>query len=228
MTQQERLVVVEGYDDRDFLHGWLTIQGCVKQSKDTQGRPVRMGPRGYRARDGHFVRLVAANSKDRFDEALREHFMCFRDVRDYDGIWVVRDADAADMSHAMASLNSLCDRFAVENAVFHPMVWFSEKAWEAVAASQTLESIIASALHDVDPARAEAVLSWLRADPSAVDPGGKPVVWSHFGKWRSEDGAARFIQGLWEDDDVAIRLEHHLATTSALAELRALAGINPS
>lgn len=228
MMQLERLVVVEGYDDRDFLHGWLGAQGCPKQPKDTVGRDVRMGPRGYTARDGHFIRLVAAHSKDRFGEVLNDHFVRLRDVRGFDGVWVIRDADASATSPAMASLESVRERFDIDRDLLHPVVWFTDHAWESVAESQTLESIIASALHDVDDGRADALLAWLRAEPAPVQPGGKPVVWSHFGKWGWNDGPARFLSSLWEDRAVAVRLEHHLRTTSAWSELRALAGLDPS
>ncbi len=229
MTKRERVVLVEGYDDRAFLAGYLTgIAGAVSVHEDPVGvvRTSDRSSRGqfwYRTTDDAFVRVIPVGGKD---DKLRRALEIQVGRGKAGAFWVIRDADGPEAGPARASLESLRSRFDIAPDQFHPIVWFTEEPWAPVASSQTLESVIASALHDVDPARAESILAWLRQSPEPVDPGGKPVVWSHFGKWRWEDGPARYLQALWDDQAVASRLQRHLGTTEALAGLRALVGVD--
>src|SRR5258708_3800323 len=69
----ESVILCEGFHDRAFWDGWLTVLGCNSDgfkpgtpgypALDPWGDPVRQGQFAYRSKSGRFVRVRPCNGK---------------------------------------------------------------------------------------------------------------------------------------------------------------------
>lgn len=94
-----------------------------------------------------------------------------------------------------------------------------------VPEKQTLERVVCAALAEAHPARAEAVQSWLEADPDPPKPANaKHFRYAYLSKWflHGGRGPGSFWKQLWKDESVVTSLQARLQACGARAAVDAL------
>jgi hypothetical protein len=237
----ERVVLCEGFYDRDFWGGWLEHLGCPKPEPgkvvDSQGQPVKgEGHSGYWTKTGQFIRIVPCRGKDnilpearkriqdrRLDPALSQLVICIDPDTEAGSGSAATGLRPADLLHQVQQIDS--------SVVTNPdgdveldggAMKVSLVRWEVpdddapgVPRQQTLERLACSALIAAYPARGPAVATWLANRPNAAEPGPKEHAWSHMAGWYAHLGCAEFYHGLWHDPHVVQELEARLKACSA-------------
>ncbi len=198
------LLLCEGYDDRAFLAQWLEVLGWqpgLRCKYDAWGE-VPAGVFTF-AKGSWELRLVECKGKARQVVVARTYLakpavsvgkLIF--ARDADDP-TTTDFDAARREH----LGGLREPLAglLRSCTIDVVLWgtLDPPPTLGVPAAQTLERIVASALAEADPPRAESVARWLGDEPRFEGPEHKAVALSHMAKWHADEDRDRFYRSVW-------------------------------
>ena len=244
--ETESVILCEGFHDRAFWKGCVTLLDCVDEKTDPFGKEVGKGHFGFRTPSRRFFRVIACHGVRKLLEAIDAQLK----GRSTNSLaWLVAnvDTDALDDNpgdQRRARIQSVLDRVArvgpteelgrgqyrlVEDGTKLGIVlWETPDApHDELPKKQTLERLVCAAAREVYPARAVAVESWLRSRPKEEEATGsfgkKAFAWSHMAGWYSEQGCDEFYQALWRDPKLAAALERRLRATGAWDIIAALA-----
>ena len=243
----QRVILCEGFDDRDFLQGLLPRLGC-KRANDADGKvrdpwkkTVSQGMHGYRCKDGETFLLVhQVGGKHNLQKVARTYLS--DQNRPCSHLLVTLDLDDKAESDAMAAFAGLAEEFelspdpsresrwAKANQTLSAALWNSEQSsTPGIPEEQTLERLICTALvRAYEEGCGEAVDSWLAASPYKlgsvpVDATGKRHLWSFFSKWFANYGRDYFFQKMWTEEAVAKGLEQQLRLGGTWARFEEIA-----
>jgi hypothetical protein len=246
----ESLVLVEGYDDRDFWKGLLLRRGCMEAKKEPPARH-RQSPgftyltpsstlihvvpyttvKSESSRGAELSTLAGLKLRGRVDKPLRRLVMS-------------PDADThATLDDARKSIRAIVTRacseatetpegdFLVDDGrlVVSALFVHADAAGDdpgqrpiGVPAQRALEQLVCAALCRVYPERGEAVGRWLASRPCPVGKDHKAHAWSFYAGWSTDHGTGDFYGSLWRDDRVAVELEDLLRAQHAWRVIEAL------
>jgi hypothetical protein len=250
----ESVILCEGFHDRAFWDGWLTLLGCNSDgfkpgtpgfpATDPWGTEVRGGQFAFRSKMGDFLRIRPCNGKS---NVLREARIRLTQRTTKPLLRLVLNVDVDTSAAGMAPVTGLRQQdvlhevqkiapAAVLNAVGEIEVDGGATKvclvrWEAsdppapgLPDQQTLERLASAALVAAYPARAAAVQNWLDGRPSPPASDPKEHAWSYMAGWHAEHGCEEFYSNLWTDLQVAAQLETRLRASGAWQIAATLAG----
>jgi hypothetical protein len=249
MTAGESIVLVEGFDDRDFWKGLLLRLGCAEARNDPPAEHRQRAGFTYRTPPGgllHVIPYKAAPGAPIGDElrALSRLKLKERAHKPLRRLVLSPDADRhPTMAAAQAGVRSIvtaaCPEatetsdgdFAIDRGALLVSARFVHadaarnaegKLPAGVPDQRALEQLACAAIAAAHPSRAAAVASWLAARP---DPGGrvhKAHAWSYYAGWCTEHGTGDFYGSLWRDPAVGAELERLLRAQGAWRVIDAL------
>ena len=249
MSEQERIVLCEGYHDRAFWRGALEHFGCIdrgaiagggrKPVLDLSGRVVARGNFGLYTPSGHFVRvrpcggdrsLVLAELKTLLQRLATQPIERFIVNIDDDGDVrtdnkrnsfpeAVRNATASVAAGVIEDANG--DLIFGETRVSATAWWTGEAHSPALPWKQTLERMVAAALDAAYPGRGMVVGQWLAGTPGKD--GSKPHAWSHMAGWYADHGCEGFYRFVWNDPAVVTQLKTRLEGCGVLRLMQEIA-----
>lgn len=242
-------VLCEGYEDRDFLAGWLETLGHADARTHVHpktGKKVT-GSGAYALQSPEaFVVVLPSGGHTKIVDAARIWLNEADPARRPDSVLVVEDSDElapGRSSQRLAShLQTLRDQYpaacvlASENAspsagsiLLDGWAWYTDAAPETrgLHDKQTLERLVCGAFLDVEPKRGDAVHAWLHSTPPSGVP--KPDEKNHYFAYLSKytDATSELApyRRIWKDERARQFLEQQLRATGAEAVLlRALSG----
>lgn len=239
-------VLCEGYHDRAFLQGLLADHfGLREDRRDDDGKAIRDGQYGYRARSGRLVRVVPYHVHDGVrregKRAIADHIdsRIRRYATDPADVIACTDEDdaasAADAEQrASQRLAGTAQLAATGPRLRHPsgmrlcaIAWACDDAAStALPTAQCLERLVVAAICAAHPTRAAQVARWLdsRDDaPTDASSRSKAFSWSHMAGWYAGYGCEAFLRQLWTDAAIAAALETRLRQSAAWDVLTELA-----
>ena len=218
------LVVVEGYDDRDFWSAWLRARGCVAAPNLQPPNPKRSFKLDVPGRSA--VQLTWADSRSTVGPALRT---ALRSVNARYGVvvgCVDDDGEAgadprgeaifATIAHEhggvgdgpLWALPPANDRATTQLGC---VIWRSaDSDAPGVPRQQTLERLICGALAAAHPERAQAVQQYLDGPPETIGLPHKALFGAFLAKWYTEQGPSQVYEHLFRDPLVAPVLHERL------------------
>lgn len=240
----ERLVLVEGYDDRAFWKGLLIERAaCTEARKEAKTAEHRHdGMFTYLTPSGallHVIPVKEQKQQSEVSEAIREKLRN-RAIKRFSRLVVSPDLDGRTLDDGWRSIRSavlgVCPDatettngdFSIDegersvSAVFLHADSSNGNASVGVPVQRALEQLVCAALCEAYPARGEAVARWLasRGDPKGKDH--KAHAWSFYAGWWTDHGTGDFFSCLWRDPPVAAALEAMLRKQGAWRIIEAL------
>lgn len=240
-ARAESMVLVEGYDDRDFWKGLLEHKGCAPAPREPSrhrlnGQYLYLTPSKtllyvVPCKGGVSAAAVRQMLKDRHDKPLRR-------------LVVSPDADThATLDDARRSVRTIVEgecggvvatpegdllvdggKLVVSTLFVHADAARDERGAlpTGVPTQRALEQLACAALCRVHPKRGEKVAQWLasRDDPRGKDH--KAHAWSYYAGWSTDHGTGDFYGSLWRDKDVAPVLDALLRAQDAWRVVEAL------
>jgi hypothetical protein len=249
----ESLVLVEGYDDRDFWRGLLLRCGCVPERQpDPPPQHKANGvyyfttstkalicvvpyqPPSAKTSSSDLHALIKLKLRERVNKPIRR-------------LVVSPDADThATLEGAAASVRDVvlgaCAGATVTpegdirvdggQLIVSPLLIHGDAARNdgdrlpaGTPVQPALEQLACAALCRVYPDRGEAVARWLADRPAPIGKDHKAHAWSFYAGWSTDHGTGDFYGSLWRDDAVAAELEGLLRAQRAWRVIEALTGV---
>ncbi len=245
----ESVVLVEGFDDRDFWKGLLLRQQCREARTEPPALHRQRVGFTYVTPSGALVHVVpykapqpghaaGAELADVAELKLKE-----RKNKPLRRLVLAPDADAhdtLDAAHASvrAFITSRCPdatvtpngdflidggALVVSTLLVHAgYVRAGDGLPVGVPEQPALEQLACAALCRVYPDRGAAVAGWLATRPARLGKEHKAHAWSFYAGWTTDHGTGDFYGSLWRDDRVAVVLEELLRTQGAWRVIEAL------
>jgi hypothetical protein len=247
----EAVVLVEGYDDRDFWRGLLLRLGCqarVRAPTEHHGASpaftfetpskglVRVLPYNQAANAGipkgtELSEIVKLKLKERGHKPMRR-LVISPDADTHPTLEAARQSVRRLVKGASGDAEEtdegdfLIDKggLVVSTLFVHAdAVRDGEgRLPPGVPAQPALEQLACAALSRVYRERAEAVGTWLFARPSPVGKDHKAHAWSFYAGWSTGHGTGDFYGSLWRDEAVGPALEDLLRKQGAWRVIEAL------
>jgi hypothetical protein len=249
-------ILVEGYHDRAFLSGWLVARGWsdpgvkgrrrVAVTNPVTGKVVTGGRFAFESPTrSTFVELVPSHGDRTLLDGLGP--LVERSTPgDPHEVVVVLDADGENLVEGVLRREA-----GVEDRLrrVDPGVTRSDGFWRCesglevslvvwgceagpgpgVPRQQCLERVIAAALAEVYPDRAQAVEAWLgAAEVMPQPPIAKAFTWSHMAGWFADEGCEAFLRGVWGDPAIFDALSRLLDASQAARVVARLERATPS
>ncbi len=247
----ESMVLVEGYDDRDFWKGLLLRRGCTEARSEPPARHRQKGPAfTYLAPAGTLIHVVPYKApqpgfprgaelaevarlklRDRVDKPLRRLVLS----PDADNHATLEDAHKSVRSIVAAACPDVAETEEGDLVVDGGALVVSTMFAHADAARDTagrlprgipeqaaLEQLACAALCKAYPDRGAAVAEWLAKRPEARGKDHKAHAWSFYAGWSTDHGTGYFYNSLWDDRVVADELEGLLRAQGAWRVIEAL------
>ncbi len=249
---RESLILCEGYHDRAFWKGWLTLLRCAGPQSDAVsgrpqrfldpfGEPVKGGEFGFKAPSGRSIRIqpcLGNRVLTKLRERLQDSKTQLRDriIVNVDSPQVAADGMAnppiqatniVDIARRIFSdaAPSGDDRVTCNTGQIAITVvrWSAtECAAEGVPLAQTLERLVSCAIVAAYPDRGPAVQRWLDGRPGGSSSEAKSHMWSYMAGWYAEHGCTDFLERIWDDPRIVNHLETHLRASGAWSAVEAL------
>lgn len=251
IARPESVVLVEGYDDRDFWRGLLLRCACT---------PLKLAPREHHGESPAFTFETPSKSLVRvypYNQAVSSAIpegselsaiaklkLKERSHKPLRRLVLSPDADThPTLEAAQASVRDLVtvacpDATATEEGDFliddgklvvSTLFVHAEAARDAeghlpggVPAQRALEQLVCAALCSVYPERGEAVARWLAARPAPLGKDHKAHAWSFYAGWSTDHGTGDFYGSLWRDKAVGPALEALLRKQGAWRVIESL------
>jgi hypothetical protein len=233
----QTIFVCEGYHDRGFLAGWLTVLGCddlsvgatgVQKVKDPWGKPVIRGQFGYTDRLKRFLRIIPAHGESQCF-SVADGLLQGRDTQRIRDLFVVVDQDDSasrreDQFQNLVQKHSgtfTSNRLAVlgDGTKIHLLVLAVPQSVQQdhLPGLQSLERVVCAAIAAAYPGRAKLVARWLTDIGASEEPAAfaKSHSWSHMAGWYPKFGCDAFHSQLWQDDQVKAHLIAILSQSGA-------------
>lgn len=245
----ESLVLVEGFDDRDFWKGLLLHLGCKEARKEPVAAHRQSPGFTYLMSSGALVHVIPFKalpgiSKGAELQGIVAQKLKARTHKPFQRLVVSPDADlyltresAAEGVGGMvlatcpdAKPNEDGDwlvdggKFIVSAVFIHAdAAKDGEGQWPAgVPAQPALEQLACAALCRVYPDRGRAVAAWLGARPAPTGKDHKAHAWSFYAGWSTDHGPGDFYGSLWRDEKIAAELRALLEKQRAWRVIEAL------
>lgn len=238
----ESVVLVEGYDDRDFWKGLLLKRGCSEARKDPPARHRQQSGFTYTTPSRALLHIVPCNGSDL--EKIVQIKLKERAHKPLQRLVLSPDADGyATLDAAKAGVRSLITRacngateteqgdFLVDDGalVVSSIFVHADDARDnegrllpGVPSQRALEQLTCAALSAVYPERGRAVAQWLGARPAARGKEHKAHAWSFYAGWSTDHGTGDFYRSLWGDERIASELERLLRRQDSWRVIEAL------
>jgi hypothetical protein len=224
-----RIVVVEGYDDRDFVGAWLRARGAANDRSARKKKTF-----SFRVASGFQVDVVWVDSRNKIaggvEDAVKQGRTaydlvvgCLDDDRDGDppatDFPAIENLAARLGSVGSGPLWSVPDLNGRPSGALGAIVW--RTAWNGspgVPAKQTLERLVCAAIVTAHPERAQPVEDFLVATPPTIGPRHKAMFTSFLAKWYTDEGPAQIYDALWRDEAVRTALLERLKPYDAVMQ----------
>jgi hypothetical protein len=250
-ARSESVVLVEGYDDRDFWRGLLLRRGCTALKgapREHHGQSpaftfetpsstlVRVLPYIQAAssaipEEGELSAIAKLKLKERSHKPMRR-LVLSPDADTHPTLEAARQSVRALVAGACSGATETNEGdFLVDGGSLTVSTLFvhAETARdgegrlpEGVPAQRALEQLVCAALGKVYPRRGEAVARWLAARPSPLGKDHKAHAWSFYAGWSTDHGTGDFYGSLWRDDAVGTALEDLLRAQGAWRVIESL------
>ena len=241
----ESVILCEGFHDRAFWDGWLTLLGCNSDgfkpgtpgypASDPWGDKVRGGQFAHRSKSGRFIRLRPCGGKKNVLQEARIRLR-LRATKPLLRLIINVDVDRSavtpsgttglrqqDVLHELQQI----DPGASQNAdgiieVDGGATTVALIRWETndlpangLPDQQTLERLVCASLVAAYPPRAKTVQDWLNARANPPLPDPKEHAWSYMAGWYARHGCEDFYSNLWRDAKIISELESRLRSSGA-------------
>jgi len=204
-------VLVEGFDDRDFMKGLLPAFGWKDLGTAGGGRyraarnrepdiGVFFFSKGE-AKETRFARLHQVQGKPNLSK--REQVLL---VARSERLVVLADSDTT------GAIKPPQQHQTAATLVHRIFLGTPRPSSPSLPEQQTLERIIVAALDSIDPTRAAQVAAWLaaRENVSTRDDLSKAFAWTHLAGWHNHLGLAQFMTTMGADPNVHAELKRSL------------------
>lgn len=249
MTAAVNYVLCEGYEDRAFWRGLLHHLGCsdaprtggaVLDPRDCT--PISGGRYAFVTRSGAWIVVQPVGGRDKMLSAVKVHvdrlsvrplsqlvvnIDCDLDASELDSRSV--DDYWAYVAQAIGCTTAVgARRWRKDDALISGVVWECHAPDQsAVPSKQTLERLICTAIHALEPECARNVCSWLTQGPeSCVGQSSrrdhKRELWSLYGKWLVDCGSEHLFTRVWELPNVPQEMTKLLQATGAWSVIEGL------
>jgi len=237
------MVLVEGYDDRDFWKGLLTRKGCTEAMKEPPARHRGSPGFQYLAPSGTLIHVVPYKAprpgfpkgvelsdvarlklQERVDKPLRRLVLS----PDADTHATLEDAHKSVGSIVTSACPDAIETeegdFLVDGGALIVSTVFVHglgakdgegRLPRGVPGQAALEQLVCAALCKAHPQRGQAVAEWLASRPDVRGKDHKAHAWSFYAGWFTRHGTGDFYNSLWSDREVADELERLLVSQGA-------------
>ena len=250
----ESVVLVEGYDDRDFWRGLLLRLGCTPQKDAPRSHHGQSPAFTFGTPSGALIRVLPYRQQAAIPtvaegaelSAITRLKLKERSHKPMRRLILAPDADThPTLETARKSVRELVNAacpgavedehgdFAIDGgSLLVSTVFVDAEAARngegglpvGTPAQPALEQLVCAALCQVHPERGEAVARWLSGRPSPLGKDHKAHAWSFYAGWSTAHGTGDFYGSLWRDDDVATALERLLRAQGAWRVMSSLLG----
>jgi hypothetical protein len=242
-SQDEIILLCEGFRDRAFWKGWLEASGCKDARRSvftaryrwttpthaaTSDGPI-VGVHLWESPAGSLIHVVPCGSKEKVrKEAAR--ILNGLETKPLRELILNVDPDgngAERLQPTLQSLRSVAtggsetadgDYLVSGTTLVSPLLWYVEEPVpsEGVPEQQTLERLACTALATIHPDRAKAVQNWIQNRP-APNPHKqhKAFAWSYMAGWHADRECDEFYAALWTEPEVRAELEARLQKIGA-------------
>lgn len=249
---QESVVLVEGFDDRDFWKGLLLHLGCTEARSGPSSLHRETGVFTYQGATQKLVHVMPYKAPTprrpegmELSAAVRIKVHA-RLTKPLSRLVIGSDADLhPTLEDARKSVRDLLVRecpnvtetsesdFAIDGGALVVSTLFLHGAAArdtegrlpaGVPEQPAIEQLACAAIADAYPSRAESVARWLVDRPSPSGKIHKAHAWSHYAGWFTSHGTGDFYSALWRDERVVQALLRLLKQQGALRIIEPLVG----
>jgi len=242
-VSSEAIFVCEGYHDRSFLSGWLTVLGCNDPSNggktvvlDPSGKRVAAGQFAFHDPSGKFLRVTPVNSDSQCFRTA-ETLLKRRATSPIRWLAIVVDVDESSESRR-TEFEQLVERLGgtldsqvtahLADGTRVCLVGLGEEfeSRTGVPRLACLEQLVCSAIAQAYPGRDTTVSGWLSATEMqhSKAESAKAHVWSYMAGWYPSFGCDAFFREIWRHPEVRVKLEEALRRSRAWALVEAIVG----
>lgn len=248
----DSVVLVEGFDDRDFWKGLLLHLGCTEARSGPPSPHREAGVFTYLSAARRLVHVLPYKSPTlrrpegmELSAAVRIKLQA-RVTKPLSRIILGADADLhPTLEDARKSVRDLLARecadvketeegdFSIDGGSLLVSTLFlhggAARAAEGklpagIPEQPAIEQLVCAALHAAYPDRSDAVARFLTDRPSPAGKPHKAHAWSHYAGWFTGHGTGDFYSALWRDPQVAEALLRLLKQQGAFRIIEALVG----
>jgi hypothetical protein len=250
-THAESMVLVEGYDDRDFWKGLLLRQGCTEARREPPARHRQSSAFTYLAPAGTLIHVLPYKApqpgfpegaeledlarlklRDRVDKPLRR-LVLSPDADSHTTLDAARQSVRSIVTSACPDATETEEGdFVVKgkNEIIVSTMFVHAGAARddegrlprGVPEQAAIEQLACAALCRAYPKRGEAVAQWLANRPDVRGKDHKAHAWSFYAGWSTHHGTGYFYNSLWDDPKVADELAALLRAQGAWRVIEAL------
>ncbi|MFO0589554.1 MAG: hypothetical protein U0441_18595 [Polyangiaceae bacterium] len=246
----ESVVLVEGYDDRDFWKGLLLHLGCTEARSGPPSPHRETAVFSYQGAARQLVHISPYKAPTprrpqgmELSAAVRIK-LDGRRTKPLSRLVIASDADLhPTLADARKSVHDLLLRecpdvsetaegdFSIEGGSLLVSTSFLHggaardadgRLPPGVPEQPAMEQLVCAALREVYPDRLDAITRWLADRPSPTGKLHKAHAWSHYAGWFTDHGTGDFYSALWRDERVAEALLRLLKQQGALRIIESL------